>query len=310
VESEEIQKLYKETAKLLDEKIDESRLIHLGETPESTEEFNKAVCALATLKNEILSRLESRPTNFFIFDGLSRAMHDMKLPNGWAGEVFAQIETEIRYKYRDESHYLSELKNVAIEHFTTNLKADFNFNNYDDVENGRLVEILQQIKKKLKDMNSYEIKGFDLNCERFKFAALKKLQDELETEIAEREALAQQKKKFEIADEDNTDIMKKKTGKANPENFVSRTQRQVFLALEILIRHSLFAGNKTEKAKLMSFLSGYSVVQLAAAFSKSDNWDSNAEDLEYILKIFTEAGIKSKKILDEIRTEISKSNIQ
>lgn len=285
-------------------------LVRLEETREEKGKFESNVALAKKLERDALLLLKTTEYPRLVFDALSSKIWELKLSEGWTGEIFGGLDSKIRNRFGDASYSLPALRDAAIEHFTTNLKADFNFNTYDDVENVRLVEILQQIKKKLKGMESYEIKAFDMNCERFKFAALEKMHDELETEIAERQVMAEQKKKLETTEEANTDIAEKKTGKANPKNFATRTQRQVFLALEILLRHSLFAGNNRKKAKLMSFFSNYSIVQLTAAFSESDNWDDKAKDLEYILDIFSEAELKSKKIIDELRTEISKAKTE
>lgn len=280
--------------KLLDEKITEGSLIRTGETPEAIINFNKIAAQVEKLQGEILRRLKNKLTGVPQFDGLSSAIHELELQEGWAGEVFARVASDIRLEFGNESRFLDELNRVGTDYFKSNLKSEFKINAYDEIKSDNLPEILQKIKNTIKGMDSHEIKEFDVDNLRFKFAALKEVQTELENQFSERQMLKKQKKKIE------TDRLNEEN--ENSKYFVQRNEKQVFLALEVIMRLLGSSGNYTDKGKFMSFLSGYSAEAMRQFYSKSENWKDKRQSLEYVYDICVQSGLL--RVVKEVKKEI------
>ncbi len=184
---------------LFDKEITKSRTILIGDTPEAIADFAKNTALVNELAAETLRQLETVPTGSIVFHALSSIIREQGLSSdGRAGEVFDTVAYEIRTRYGNKSHLLPELKRAGIEYF----KTKFNIIPYEKIPNDNLLEIIQQIKKEIKGMDSHEIKEFDVDSERFRLAALEEVRDELEDELPERKVLTQQKKEVETEQEE------------------------------------------------------------------------------------------------------------
>ncbi len=183
---------------LFDKEITKSRTTLIGDTPEAIADIAKDTALVNELVAKTLRQLETASNGSIVFHALSSIIRKQGFSDGWAGEVFDTVAYEIRTRYGNKSHLLPELKRAGIEYF----KTKFNIIPYEKIPNDHLLEIIQQIKKEIKGMDSHEIKEFDVDSERFKLAALEEVRDELEDELAERKALTQQTKEVETEQEE------------------------------------------------------------------------------------------------------------
>lgn len=283
-------------------KIAASREDLIGDTPDAKAEFAKIVSLIEKLESEVLRRLITESSGILVFYALSSSIRELELHKGWVGEIFARLDSGIRLQFGNGSRFLRELNTAGINYLKTVLKSDFSINQVGEIENNRLLEIIQQIKDEIEAMKTHEIRAFDVDNVRFELAALEELQEELENEFAKRKVLAQQKQELElIKEKEQTEELK---------DVPPRTQRQVFLILEIILRLLRINGNKTEQAKLMYFLSGYSAELMRQSFSTSENWKNKLEDLQYLSELCSESRLTSvkKEIDKEIDILTDKSN--
>ncbi|MGD9588723.1 MAG: hypothetical protein AB7Q37_03415 [Pyrinomonadaceae bacterium] len=90
-------------------------------------------------------------------------------------------------------------------------------------------------------------------------------------------------------------------------HIVERNAEQVFLALEFILRQLRATGSNKAKAKVMSFLSGYSAETMRRGFSENSEWENRRQNLVYVRSMFENAGMTSmRKILDGEIAELNK----
>jgi hypothetical protein len=163
---------------------------------------------------------------------------------------------------------------------------------------------LKSLKRTLSEktfQNKIMLRGEDAAI----YKALLELLEEVETELRlEKEKIAHLKD-LEILSATELTENEPSQGK----HIVDRNQRQVFLALQIIIRYLGGAGDTTDNANLMSFLSGYSAESMRQHFSKSEPqsdgnllgyWKNKKVELERVRQIFIDCKLqKLAKFADE-----------
>ncbi|MBP6002212.1 MAG: hypothetical protein KA746_02145 [Pyrinomonadaceae bacterium] len=82
-----------------------------------------------------------------------------------------------------------------------------------------------------------------------------------------------------------------------------RNQKQVFLALEFLLRTLGTTGDDTAQGKLMSFLSGYSGEEMRKNFSRSGKWNDRIESIRCVRDVFLNAKM-NKAVMNKLDGEI------
>jgi len=85
--------------------------------------------------------------------------------------------------------------------------------------------------------------------------------------------------------------------------FEPRNEKQVFLALEFIFRQLKATASDTAKAKVMSFLSGYSWESLRKAFSEKNEWKNLQQDLHEVRAVLVRA--KMAAMVNRFDEEIS-----
>jgi hypothetical protein len=167
---------------------------------------------------------------------------------------------------------------------------------YEDIKNLELTEKLKHIKGSLFEMKDYSDDDF------FKIASLT-IKQEIENEIELVKEAINNRNQIKLSETSETNSNEQEAEKNNLKYYVPRNEKQVFLALEIMLRLLRSTGNMTDKGKLMSFLSGYSSETMRQCFSKSENWKDKREDLHYIHGLCSEFGLSI--VRKEIEKEIA-----
>jgi hypothetical protein len=281
----------KNNKNLLDKKLTKSGLVRLKDARASRTKFKNEVSLVEKLQTDTLQKIESGFPASTVFDALSDEIRDQGLSEGWTGEIFSGIDSKIRDRFCNASHFISELKYVGIYHFITNLKNKFNINTYEEIENDTLVEIIGRIRKEISLMDSEEIRGFDIDSERFQFAALIKVLRELEEEFNQRKEAKELKKQLEIEDEQT-------------QRHKDLTLDRAVLFMDYLFRYTKTTSHNTEKAKAISFLTSYSEntvrPKLSTIYTQKDKKNStHNKDLRIVRNLFNKLGLTEiVKIID------------
>lgn len=108
-----------------------------------------------------------------------------------------------------------------------------------------------------------------------------------------------------VEDDDQPDTPLRPANKHNRQG----SQKQIFLALQIIIRHLGGVGDNSDNARFMSFLSGFSSESMRQNFSKSepqkngeltDEWKNKKAELEKVRQIFIDCKLpKMAKLADD-----------
>lgn len=285
---------------LLNEEI--KKAISPYENSKDENSYENRLILINKISDEILSKIEKESLEperavegHTIISGLFTLLTSgelKNLPTLWAGEIFSRINKGLEakkngkdiYRLDDISYVQKSCELAAVEYFRR--KAICEINQFD------LPKKLSEVKKRL---------GKPLYHIEFEQKALVELQEEFEKEIAIQKEEILLRNQLNLPE--SVEAVSNEPERGKGKYFISRNEKQVFLALEIMLRLLRSTANPTDKGKLMSFLSGYSAEAMRQSFSKSETWKDKRENLQYIHGLCLEFGLST--VRKEIEREIA-----